>query len=327
MVILGTPEKEICPILDANATFNVNKDKEFSVMIARTNWDERFDYGKLIYINDTEYGGIIGDILTSTALDYIEIKGMTWRGRMNKKVIIPPKGENYKIVTGELHSVMSNLIEPEFDGMFKVSEENTGVNVKFQFDRFCTLYDGIVKMLKSVGYKLKIYYKKQHGLKGYVYVEAVPIIDYSKKVRFSQDNKMNFTMESKRDGVNHLIVAGKGELQDRNVFHLYLQKDGTYGTTPYYTGINEIAEVYENTSAEENELRTNAEKRFAEVGNKQSFGMDIAQLRENVDIGDIVGGIDNLTKMHVSEPIYNVVIEIIDGVVTKKYSLEGDESE
>ncbi len=140
-------------------------------------------------------------------------------------------------------------------------------------------------------------------------------------------NKMNFTMESKRDGVNHMIVAGKGELQDRNVFHLYLQKDGTYGTTPYYTGINEIAEVYENTSAEENELRTNAEKRFTEVGNKQSFGMDIAQLRENVDIGDIVGGIDNLTKMHVSEPIYNVVLEIIDGVVTKKYSLEGDESE
>lgn len=326
MVVLGTRESEIFPILNANASFDVNKEKEFYVMIARSNWDNRFDYGKLIYVNGTEYGGIIGDILTSTALDYIEIKGMTWRGRMDKKVIMPPDNADYKTVSGELHAVMRNLIESEFDGLFKVSEEDTGVNVNFQFDRFCTLYEGIVKMLKSVGYKLKIYYKKTRGVNGAVHIAAVPIVDYSKRVRFSQDNKMNFTMESKRDGVNHLIVAGKGDLQDRNVFHLYLQKDGTYGTTPYYTGLEEIAEVYENSSTEESELQTNAEKRMAEVGNKQTFGMDIDQLRENVDIGDIVGGQDYLTKMHVSEPIDNIVFKIIDGVESKTYSLEGDES-
>lgn len=326
MVILGTREKEILPIRNANASFDVNKEKEFSVMIARSNWDDRFDYGKLIYVNKTEYGGIIGDILTSTALDYIEIKGMTWRGRMNKKVIMPPDNADYKTVSGELHSVMRELIEPEFDGLFKVSEEDTGVNVDFQFDRFCTLYDGIVKMLKSVGYKLKIYYLKTHGVEGAVHVEAVPIVDYSSKVRFSQDNKMNFTMESKRDGVNHLIVTGKGELQDRNVFHLYLQKDGTYGSKQYYTGLDEIAEVYENTSTEESELQSSAEKRMEEVGNKQTFGMDIDQLRENVDIGDMVGGKDYLTKMHVAEPIDNIIFEIINGVESKTYSLEGDES-
>lgn len=327
MVILGTREKELFPILDANAYFDVNGEKEFSVMIARSSWDERFGYGKLIYVNGTEYGGIIGDILTSTALDYIEIKGMTWRGRMDKKVIMPPDGEDYKVVSGELHAVMCNLIEPEFNGLFKISEKDTGVNINFQFDRFCTLYEGVVKMLKSIGYKLKMYYKKEHGVDGYVYIEAVPIIDYSSKVRFSQDNKMNFTMESKRDGVNHLIVTGKGELQERNVFHLYLQEDGTYGTTPYFTGVDEIAKVYENTSSEESELKSDAEKHFKEVGNKQTFGMDINQLREDVEIGDIVGGIDNLTKMHVSEPIYNIAFEIINGVEYKTYSLEGDESE
>lgn len=326
MVVLGTREKEILPILNANASFDVNKEKEFSVMIARSNWDDRFKYGKLIYVNGTEYGGIIGDILTSTALDYIEIKGMTWRGRMDKKVIMPPDNTDYKTVSGELHAVMRDLIEPEFDGLFKVSSYDTGVNVNFQFDRFCTLYEGIVKMLKSVGYKLKIYYQKSRGVNGVVHIEAVPIVDYSSRVRFSQDNKMNFTMESKRDGVNHLIVAGKGDLQDRNVFHLYLQEDGTYGTTPYYTGLEEIAEIYENTSTEESELQSNAEKRMAEVGNKQTFGMDIEQLRENVDIGDIVGGQDYLTKMHVSEPIDNIVFEIINGVESKTYSLEGDES-
>ncbi|MEE1085827.1 MAG: hypothetical protein U0L05_01445 [Schaedlerella sp.] len=326
MVILATREKELFPIRDANVRFDVNKNKDFSVMVARSNWDERFDYGRFIYINNTEYGGIIGSILTSTELDYVEIKGMTWRGRMTKKIILPPDNADYKTVSGELHEAMRELIEPEFGGLFKVVEKDTGVSVNFQFDRFCTLYDGIVKMLKSVGYKLKIFYQKVHGVDGNVYVEAVPIVDYSRKVRFSQDNKINFTMESKRDGVNHLIVTGKGELQDRNIFHLYLQKDGTYGVIPYYTGLDEIAEVYENTSTEESELQSQAEKRFKEVGNKQTFDMDIKQIRTNVEIEDIVGGRDYLTKMYAAEPISNIVYEIINGVETKTYSLEGDES-
>lgn len=326
MVILATREKELCPILNANVSFDINEEKSFSVMVARSNWDDRFDYGRLVYINNTEYGGIIGTISTSTELDYVELKGMTWRGRLAKKIIMPPDNEDYKIVSGELHEVMRGLIESEFDGLFKVSEEDTGVTIKFQFDRFCTLYDGLVKMLKSVGYKLRIAYQKIRGVEGVVCIEAVPIVDYSQKVRFSQDNKINFTMESKRDGVNHLVVAGKGELQERNVMHLYLQEDGSYGTTPYYTGLDEITEFYENTSTEESELSTQAEKRFDEVRNKQTFDMDIDQIRADVEIGDIVGGQDYLTKMHVSEPIHNIVYEIINGVTTKTYSLEGDES-
>lgn len=326
MVILATQGKEIRPILDANVSFDINKEKSFSVMIARSNWDDRYDYGRFVYINGTEYGGIIGTISTSTSLDYIELKGMTWRGRLSKKIIMPPDGEDYRTVSGELHEVMQELIEPEFDGLFKVSVEDTGVSVRFQFDRFCTLYDGLVKMLKSVGYKLRLTYQKTRGEKGAVHVEAVPIVDYSKKVRFSQDNQMHFTMENKKDGVNHLIIGGKGELQERNVVHLYLQSDGSYGSAPYYTGMSEIAEFYENTSAEDSELMSQAEKRFDEVRNKQTFDMDIEKIRADVEIGDIVGGKDYLTEMSVSEPIYNIVYEITNGVETKTYELEGDES-
>ena len=44
-------------------------------------------YGNLVYIPDTEYGGIIGKVLTSTTLDYVELKGYTWRGRLAYKAI------------------------------------------------------------------------------------------------------------------------------------------------------------------------------------------------------------------------------------------------
>ena len=69
----------------------------------------------------------------------MELKGITWRGRLQYKVIEPPAGSDYKTVSGELNQVMKTLIEPEFDGLFRVSSEDTGISVKnFQFDRYCT---------------------------------------------------------------------------------------------------------------------------------------------------------------------------------------------
>lgn len=141
MVILATRKKEIGtnPLLDANCTFDANKEREFSIKIARCNWTEDMTYGNLVYVPDTEYGGIIGSVLTDTTLDYVELKGYTWRGRMNTKVISPPSGSNYKTVSGELNTVLKKLIEPEFGGLYVVSSADTGVSVSnYQFDRYCT---------------------------------------------------------------------------------------------------------------------------------------------------------------------------------------------
>ena len=75
MVILATREREIGskPLRDANCSFDANKDKAFSVQIARSYWTEDMTFGNLVYVPDTEFGGIIGNVLTSTALDYIEL--------------------------------------------------------------------------------------------------------------------------------------------------------------------------------------------------------------------------------------------------------------
>ena len=181
MVILADQElRELGVIKDSNITVDLNGDRTFSVQIARSNWREELTFSSLIYIMGTEYGGIIGEILTDTTLDYVEAKGLSWRGRLAKKIIEPPVGSDYKTVSGELHTVMKELIEPEFDGLFVVSQEDTGVTVSnYQFDRYCTLYDGIVKMLKSKGYRLQLSFRREQNELGYLYIEAVPIVDYS----------------------------------------------------------------------------------------------------------------------------------------------------
>ena len=327
MVILANENlRELGAIKDANVTVDLNDDRTFSVQIARSNWRPELTFSSFIYIMGTEYGGIVGEILTDTTLDYVELKGLTWRGRMAKKIIQPPTGSDYKTVSGELHTVMKSLIESEFDGLFVVSQEDTGVNVSnYQFDRYCTLYDGLVKMLKSKWYRLQLSFRREQGEPGYLFVEAVPIVDYSNRIELSRDCQLNYTMDDKRDGVNHLIVAGKGELQDRNVLHLYVQEDGSIGTQQYYTGLQEIAEIYENTSTETDELQSKSEERIRELMNKKTFKMDVAKLGLDVGIGDIVGGRDYLTGMYMAKPVENIVYELTNDVESRTYKLEGED--
>lgn len=329
MVILANENlRELGAIKDANVTVDLNGNRTFSVQIARSYWRPELTFSSLIYIMGTEYGGIIGEVLTDTTLDYVELKGLTWRGRLAKKIIQPPDGLDYKTVSGELHTVMKSLIEPEFDGLFVVSQEDTGISVSnYQFDRYCSLYDGLVKMLKSKGRRLKLTFRREQNEPGYLYVEAVPIVDYSNRIELSRDCRLNYTMDDKRDGVNHLIVTGKGELQDRNVLHLYVQKNGSIGKTQYYTGLQEIAEVYENTSTETDELEETSKEKLQELMNKKTFKMDVAALGIDVNIGDIVGGRDYLTGMYMAKPVENITYELINDVESKTYKLEGEDEE
>lgn len=327
MVILANEDlRELGAIKDANITVDLNGDRTFSVQIARSNWYEELTFSSLIYIMGTEYGGIIGEVLTDTTLDYVELKGLSWRGRLAKKIIQPPAGSDYKTVSGELHAAMKSLIEPEFNGLFVVSQEDTGVMVSnYQFERYCTLLDGLTKMLKSKGYRLQLSFRREQNEPGYLYIEAVPIVDYSNQIELSRDCQLNYTMDDKRDGVNHLIVTGKGEMQDRNVLHLYVQEDGTIGNQQYYTGLQEIAEVYENTSTETDELQSKSEERLQELMNKKTFKMDVAALGIDVNIGDIVGGRDYLTGMYMAKPVKNIVYELTGDIESKTYKLEGED--
>ncbi len=329
MVTLADKDlKEIGYIKDANISVDVNDKYEFSVQIARTNWFPELGFSSYIYVVGTEYGGIVGEILTDTTLDYVEVKGFTWRGLLHYKVIEPLAGSNYKKVSGELNQVIKPLIEPEFSGLYAVSAENTGVTVSnYQFDRYCTLLDGIEKMLKSKGYRLRLRFLREQGEPGYLFIESVPIIDYSKEIELSKDMRLNYTMDDKRNGVNHLIVTGKGELQERNVLHLYVQKDGSIGKQRYYTGLDEITAVYENTSTETDDLEEKAIERLQSLMNKTTFKMDVAKLGINVEIGDIVGGKDYLTGMYMSKPVENIIYEIIDDVESITYKLEGEDAE
>lgn len=317
--------KQIKPLLNIEFDAELNDaERDFQITMPLTENDKRMQSGGRVFIKDTEFGGILGEVGSNTSSNTLIWKGYTWRGLLEKKVIVPPAGEDYYIAQGELNSIIRNLIEPMFGGVFRVPDIDTGVSVKFQFDRYCTLLKGLTKMLKSKGYRLDIRYNQgEPNGSGWVDVQAVPIVDYSEQIELSQDSKLNFSMSEKKNGINHLIVLGKGELKDRIVIHLYAQEDGSIGTEPYYEGIDELTEVYDNSSAETEELEEMGRDEFLKRMNTKTFEMDVEALGIDVNIGDIVGGRDYITGMYMAKPLENIIVKISGGTVTKEYKLEG----
>lgn len=321
--------RDIRPVMDADIDFAVGADEnDYEIKIRRDLWDERYVYGNIFYIKNTEFGGIIGRKKINTAEDTISLYGRTWRGKLDKKVIRPPSGQDYLKVSGELNAVLYTLVTEQFNDYFVVSQNDTGVSVtNYQFDRYCTLLSGITKMLKSVGHKLHIECKQQErGQPGYVELSAVPIVDYSERLELSQDSRLNFVFDEVKNGVNHLICLGKGELQDRQVVDLYVGKNGSIGKTQYYTGIQEVAETYEDTSSESDELEEKGREKLQELMNSTSFSMDVESLGMEVEIGDIIGGRDYVTGMYAAKPIAKKIYKVSGGKVSLEYEIEGDDS-
>lgn len=286
---------------------------------------ERFEFGNRIYIQGSEYGGIIGDMETVTAQNIVKITGDTWRGLLDKKIIEPQSGQNYLTVSGELNDILRDLIDGRFDGLFLIPEVSTGVNVSsFKFDRYCTLLHGIEELLASVGYRLEIRQKRgEAGRPAWIELQAVKAKTLKKE--YNQDNRINFTARDYRRGINHLICAGSGEGADRMVLHLYVQQDGSIGDRKYYTGLDERVALYSYTSQSDMEqLRKDGIKQLKSLQNYKQFAMQIDG-DANLEIGDIVAGKDYTTGIYVQKPVVRKILKISDENLSIEYRLKGDE--
>lgn len=323
--------RQIGYVQDANIDFEVGADEsdsinDFEIELKRWNWDGSIEYGSRVFSPDTEYGGIVREISTDTSANVIRAKGDTWRGMMTKKIIQPLSGQDYAVASGELNSIIKSKVEAEFPGLFYGVEIDTGITVtNYQFDRYCTLHSGLVKMLKSIGYRLDIRYQEGDvGMAGYVRVRAVPINDLSSEYELTNDNNMHFTTDDNQRGINHLICLGKGELKDRLVIHLYVDQNGVISQTQHFKGIEEIVAIYDSNGSERDDLIKNGIKELESKKSSMSYNMTMTKLEGNIDLGDIVGGKDYLTGISMKKPIGRKIWTISSGKEKVVYKLEGE---
>lgn len=306
--------EEVGFLTDYTLDLEVGGNNDFQIDTPSTSQLLDFDYS--VYINGTEYGGIISRIEVDTSSKKISYSGQTWRGILSNYIIKPDSGQDYKTASGTASSIISSLISAFGIGSRYSVITNSNITVSnYQFDRYCTLLGGIDKMLKSVNARLNIVCTN-----GAVTLEPVPIHDYSAELEYSQDSDINFKITDNRDGVNHLVCLGKGDLKDRQVVDLYVQQNGTIGTTQYYTGMNERAQTYDYSSVESlDELTKSGREKLAELQNSQKFEMSIGEI--NVELGDIVGGRERITGIVMAKPISKKIVKITNNKLKISYEV------
>lgn len=306
------------------AEFSIGDENDFVIVQKSQAVNKEFLwYESQVFIPGTEFGGIVKDVTSLTKSKTVKFMGDTWRGMLSKKIISPPLGQDYLTVSGELNGVVRKLLQEHFGTWFVVPGEGTGVTVKYQFNRYVTLLEGLTSLLESVNYKLDIkYIQGAPGEAGYVEVSAVPINNYSEEEEYSQDCNIQMTVRDCRRGINHLICLGKGELKERIRVDLYVQKGGSIDKVQYYKGLEERTDVYDYSSADAADLEEGGKKRLKELADYKEFDMDIE--KADLELGDIVSGRDHITGLHVAKPVIQKILKISNGKERIDYKLKGD---
>jgi hypothetical protein len=177
-------------------------------------------------------------------------------------------------------------------------------------------------MLEKYGYRLKIWASKpNHGQPVKVYVEAVESTQI--QGAYNSDNRVPMTFTIDNMGINHLLCAGSGELQNRMKVHLYIDNNGNISETPYYTGFEERMAFYDFSSAESrDDLVDNGKKRLKELASHKT--MEIKPPKgEVLEVGDIIKGIFP-DKSELVKPIAAKICKVQGGLIQYEYKVKGE---
>ncbi len=294
-----------------SADVDVAKDKDFEITVARDNNILRG--GSWWYISNTEYGGIVDNVGVVTADREIRYTGRNLRGILCDKIIEPPQDKDYKIVSGDAIAVINSLIEDAgLSNIYRMTGESWNVQ-SFQFNRYVSLYDGICALLSTQNRVLRLVIKD-----GYVTMSSAVPYDYTED-KDCMRSDINYNITQVKNGYNHLICLGQGELKDRQVLHLYVDKMGNITDTQTYKGLEERTAIYDYSSASSiGELRTGGIARLQEL-NADSLDMTLPDM--SMQIGDITGGTEDITGITVKKQITNIIAKIDDNSIDIEYSV------
>lgn len=245
-----------------------------------------------IYVPGTEFGGLVGYTQTTNKSDVVSNKGYTWRGLLTLGIISPPAGSSYKVVSGDANAILAELLGGYMGGIFTIPAETSGITITdYQFPLYCTLLTGISGMLEEYGAKLRIVAEKPaHGGEVVITIDAVESATIV--TMYSQESPVSLTYTDNRLGINHLICLGGGELQERTRVDLYVQADGSIGTTQYHTGLDERTAIYDYSNAEsEANLIRCGKLRLKSIATGKTLTIDNSDV--DGDVGDYVSAYYN----------------------------------
>lgn len=273
--------------------------------------------GQLVYIDATEYGGVIDQVKRGSgrgATGAVECKGRTWHGILAGRRLSPDSGSGYLTVNGKVGDVLTSLIaRMGLESLFKASSDDS--TVSYTFSRFCDGYSGLMSCAKANGRKLAMM-----RMDGYIELSMPPIVDYANKV---DSDLLDFTITSVHRCVNHLLCAGTGQLANRAIVHFYADENGNVSHKQTLFGIDEICALYDYSNASTSELETEGKKKLLEYQTSGTVEVD-AHEDMDVDVGDIISARDNSTGTTVTATVSKKVVKVNNGIATYSYEVGSD---
>lgn len=270
--------------------------------------------GQLVYIDATEYGGVIDQVKRGSgrgATGTVECKGRTWHGILAGRRLSPDSGSGYLTVNGKAGDVLTSLIaRMGLESLFKAASDDS--TVSYTFERFCDGYSGLMSCAKANGRKLSM-----RRMDGYIELSMPPIVDYANKV---DSDLLDFTITSVHRCVNHLLCAGTGQLANRAIVHFYADENGNVSHKQTLFGIDEICALYDYSNASASELETEGKKKLLEYQTSGTVEVD-AHEDMDVDVGDIISARDNSTGTTVTATVSKKVVKVERGVATYSYEV------
>ena len=248
-----------------------DEDNTFELKVQQYNHVCREDY--YIYIEFTEYGGVIDRVTSETKKGVVTYSGRTWHGILNSYVIEPPTGQMYRVFNGTANQIIQQMITMfNLGSLFEVDTSLTPNDEVLQIHNFSVryekMYDAILRMLSQDGVNGKFLCTYKGG-KVKVYTRR--IYDYANNEEFDT-SQVPFKVGKSYNNVNHLVCLGQGEGPKRAVIHLFTNGKNSDAMTiqPYklvdkpledsdyildkrnqvMTGFDEMTEIYDYPNAE-----------------------------------------------------------------------------
>ena len=264
------------------------------------------------WVDGTGWGGIVDDVRTSVTGGEGELTyhGRDWHGLLASKILEPDKGMDYLTMSGTIGTLLRTVISRIGLQDIITVTEGTSKTARWQFDRYCDAWSGLLKMLRASGLRLRIT-AAQNG----VTVDAPPITAAGDLI---DSDLIDFDATLASHPINHLICLGKGELKDRIVVHWYADHKGALSHTQTIKGADERTSVYELSNADVAELETKGKTKLQELRDTGSIDVDVTD-GIDLDVGDTVTGRDNTTGLQVTAEITKKIVKISDGIPTVTY--------
>lgn len=280
----------------------------------------RLEDGALVYVEGTEWGGVVDEREASQADGTLRYRGRSWHGVLRDRVLCPDPGADYLAVSGEANAVLLSLVSRMgLSDVMTAPTSDSGVTVKHTFDRFCDAYSGIRAMLAASGARLAVAYDATAGR---AVLSAVPVRDWSDG---PTSDVADVDVTRVHRPYNHLVCLGRGELRDRVVQHWYADDRGNVSGTQTLTGVDERATTYDYTNATADELAKDGPKKLAQYQRADSMSATLA-LDGSYAVGDVVPGTDVDTGTEVSVTVGTVDVTVTDDGVTATYKAGGTAS-